>query len=100
MKQTMTNLKQLIRAGRGIIPAHTVIVNGNLVNVMSSEIYKADVAIYEDTIVAVGNVTDYIGPDTKTIDAEGRYLVPGLIDGHIHSECSKLSITSYAKAEV
>lgn len=100
MKQTMTNLKQLIRAGRGIIPAYTVIVNGNLVNVMSSEIYKADVAIYEDTIVAVGNVTDYIGPDTKTIDAEGRYLVPGLIDGHIHSECSKLSITSYAKAVV
>lgn len=100
MKQTMTNLKQLIRAGRGIIPAHTVIVNGNLVNVMTSEIYKADVAIYEDTIVAVGNVTDYIGPDTKIIDANGRYLVPGLIDGHIHSECSKLSITSYAKAVV
>lgn len=100
MKQTMTNLKQLIRAGRGIIPAHTVIVNGNLVNVMTSEIYKADVAIYEDTIVAVGNVTDYMGPETKTIDAKGRYLVPGLIDGHIHSECSKLSITSYAKAVV
>lgn len=100
MKQTMTNLKQLIRAGRGIIPAHTVVLNGDLVNVMTSEIYKADVAIYEDTIVAVGDVTDYIGPDTKTIDATGKYLVPGLIDGHIHSECSKLSITSYAKAVV
>ncbi|MBY0756423.1 amidohydrolase family protein [Clostridium sardiniense] len=100
MKQTMTNLKQLIKAGRGIIPAHTVIVNGNLVNVMTSEVYKADVAIYEDTIVAVGDVTDYVGEDTKTIDANGKYLVPGLIDGHIHSECSKLSITSYAKAVV
>lgn len=100
MKQTMTNLKQLIKAGRGIIPAHTVIINGNLVNVMTSEVYKADVAIYEDTIVAVGDVKDYIGEDTKTIDAKGRYLVPGLIDGHIHSECSKLSITSYAKAVV
>lgn len=100
MKQTVTNLKQLIRAGRGIIPAHTVILNGSLVNVMTSEIYKADVAIYEDTIVAVGDVSDYIGEETKTIDAEGRYLVPGLIDGHIHSECSKLSITSFAKAVV
>jgi len=100
MKQTMTNLKQLIKAGRGIIPAHTVIVNGNLVNVMTSEVYKADVAIYEDTIVAVGDVIDYIGEDTKTIDANEKYLVPGLIDGHIHSECSKLSITSYAKAVV
>lgn len=100
MEQTMTNLKNLIRAGRGIIPAHTVVLNGNLVNVMTSEIYKADVAIYEDTIVAVGDVSHYIGEDTQTIDAAGKYLVPGLIDGHIHSECSKLSITSYAKAVV
>lgn len=100
MKQTMTNLKQLIRAGRGVIPAHTVVLNGNLVNVMTAEVYKADVAIYEDTIVAVGDVTDYIGEETKTIDAKGKYLVPGLIDGHIHSECSKLSITSFAKAVV
>lgn len=96
----MTNLKHLIRAGRGIIPAHTVVLNGNLVNVMTSEIYKAGVAIYDETIVAVGNVSDYIGEDTQTIDAAGKYLVPGLIDGHIHSECSKLSITSYAKAVV
>lgn len=100
MKQTMTNLKQLIRAGRGIIPAHTVILNGNLVNVMTAEIYKADVAIYEDTIVAVGDVSEYMDENTKVIDAAGKYLVPGLIDGHIHSECSKLSITSYAKAVV
>ncbi len=100
MQKNKNNLKQLIRAGRGIIPAHTVILHGNLVNVMSSEIYPADVAIYEDTIVAIGDVSGYIGPDTKTIDAAGKYLVPGLIDGHIHSECSKLSITSFAKAVV
>ncbi|SMB79667.1 Adenine deaminase [Desulfonispora thiosulfatigenes DSM 11270] len=100
MQKNKENLKQLIRAGRGLIPAHTVIRNGNLVNVMSSEIYLADVAIYEDTIVAIGDVTDYIGPETKTIDATGKYLVPGLIDGHLHSECSKLSITSFAKAVV
>ncbi len=100
MKQTVSNLKQLIRAGRGIVPAHTVIRYGKLVNVMTSEVYDADVAIYEDTIVAVGDVSDYIGEETKIIDASGRYLVPGLIDGHIHSECSKLSITSFAKAVV
>ena len=100
MKQTVSNLKQLIRAGRGIVPAHTVIRYGKLVNVMTSEVYDADVAIYEDTIVAVGDVSDYIGEETKIIDASDRYLVPGLIDGHIHSECSKLSITSFAKAVV
>lgn len=63
----------------------------------SEEIYPADIAVYKDTIVAVGDVKEYIGEETEVIDAKGRYLVPGMIDGHIHSECSKLSITSYAK---
>ncbi|MDP0488719.1 MAG: adenine deaminase C-terminal domain-containing protein [Fusobacterium sp. JB019] len=100
MEQTVENLKELVRAGRGVYPADLVISKGTLVNVMSSEIYPADIAIYKDTIVAIGDVRDYIGDNTKIIDASGKYITPGLIDGHIHSECSKLSITSYAKAVV
>ena len=100
MEHTISALKTRVRAGRGLIPADKVIRGGQLVNVMSSEIYPADVAVYGDMITAIGDVSDYIGPDTEIIDATGRYLVPGLIDGHIHSECSKLSITSYAKAVV
>lgn len=100
MKKTVDSLKELIRAGRALLPAEKAILNGTLVNVMTSEIYPADVAIYKDTIVAVGDVKAYIGPQTEIIDASGKYLVPGLIDGHIHSECSKLSITSFAKAVV
>ncbi len=100
MERTIETLRQLIRAGRASLPADTVILHGNLVNVMTKEIYPADVAIYQDMIVAVGDVSAYQGPNTKIIDASGRYLVPGLIDGHIHSECSKLSITSFAKGIV
>lgn len=100
MKKTIDNLKTLVRAGKGDIPAHRVVVGGTLINVMTSEMYPADVAIYGDTIVAVGDVSMHIGPDTEKIDASGKYLAPGLIDGHIHSECSKLSITGYAKTVV
>jgi adenine deaminase len=100
MEKTVDNLKELIRAGRALLPAEKAILHGTLVNVMTSEMYSADVAIYKDTIVAVGDVQAYIGPQTEIIDAVGKYLVPGLIDGHIHSECSKLSITSFAKAVV
>lgn len=100
VERTIADLKERIRAGRAKVPAHKVIRGGQLVNVMSSEIYPADVAVYNDMIAAVGDVEAYIGPDTEIIDAQGRYLVPGMIDGHIHSECSKLSITSYAKAVV
>ena len=100
MERSIPELKERIRAGRAKVPAHKVIRGGQLVNVMSSEIYPADVAVYGDMIAGVGDVEAYIGPDTEIIDAQGRYLVPGMIDGHIHSECSKLSITSYAKAVV
>lgn len=101
MVKSIDCLKELIRAGRAEIPADLVIQNGTLVNVMTGELYPANVAIYRDTIVAVdSDVSMHIGPRTKTLDATGRYLVPGLIDGHIHSECSKLSITSFAKAVV
>jgi len=100
MEKSVDNLKMLIRAGRGVIPATTVVQNGTLINVMTSEIYPADVAIFGDKIVAIGDVKDYIGPETEIIDASNQFLSPGLIDGHIHSECSKLSITSFAKAVV
>lgn len=100
MRRTTTDLKEMIRAGKGDIPADLVIKNGNLINVSSEEIYPADVAIYKDKIVAIGNVEDYIGPDTTLLDVDGKYIAPGLIDGHIHSECSKMSITSFAKAVV
>lgn len=97
----MQAFKNFIKAGAAQIPADRVIKNGQLVNVSTQEIYPAQVAIYQDKIVAVEkSVDDYIGDNTEIIDAKGMYLVPGMIDGHIHVECSKLSMTSFAKAVV
>lgn len=87
----------LVAAGRGRIPASAVIRGGRLVNVVSAEIYPADVAVYENTVVAIGDVSACVGEGTEVIEAEGRHLVPGLFDGHMHVECSKLSVTSAAK---
>ncbi|WLT36614.1 adenine deaminase C-terminal domain-containing protein [Lactiplantibacillus plantarum] len=100
----MTSVKQLsqyIDAGNAQIPADLVIENGTLINVDTSEYYKADVAVYQQRIVAVDeDISAYVGPKTKHIDASGKYLAPGLIDGHIHVECSKLSMTRFAQAVV
>lgn len=87
----------LVAAGRARIPATAVIRGGRLVNVVSAEIYPADVAVYQNTVVAIGDVSAHVGPDTKIVEAEGRHLVPGLFDGHMHIECSKLSVTGAAK---
>ena len=96
----MPTLRDYIKAGRAEIKADRVIRNGKLVNVASEEIYPADIAIYGERIMAVGDVAPYLGKDTEVIDAGGAYLCPGMIDGHIHVECSKMSITSFAKAVV
>lgn len=93
-------LNELIDAGSAALPATLVIRHAQLINVASEEIYPADVAVYKKWIVAIGNVDAYVGPNTQIIDATGKYLAPGLIDGHLHIECSKLSITSFAKAVV
>ena len=90
-------ISELVAAGAARVPATTVVRGGRLVNVVSAEIYPADVAVYGNTVVALGDVSAHIGPDTDVVDAAGRHLVPGLFDGHQHLECSKLSITSAAK---
>lgn len=98
---TIQQLGEYIDAGAAQVPADIVIKNGILVNVNTSEYYPAEVAIYQRKIVAVDkDVTYYIGAQTQILDAQGQYLVPGLIDGHIHVECSKLSMTRFAQAVV
>jgi len=96
----LSDIRDFIRAGRAEYKATLIVSGGTLVNVASQEIYPADVAVYKDRIVAVGDVSDYRGPDTQIVDATGYFLCPGLIDGHLHVECSKMSVTSFAKAVV
>jgi adenine deaminase len=91
---------ELVEVARGDAPADLVITSGKLVNVNSGEIYPADVAIKGNRIAAIGAVEYSIGPGTVVIDAEGRYLCPGLIDGHIHLGGSQLSMTEFARAVV
>lgn len=94
-------LSEYIDAGAGRIKADMAVVGGTLINVNTSEYYAADVAIYKGKIVAVeSDISDYIDENTKIIDAKGKYLAPGLIDCHIHVECSKMSITRFAEAVV
>ncbi|MBA3518371.1 MAG: adenine deaminase [Rhizobiales bacterium] len=96
----MTEIRDYIRAGRAELKATLILRGGTLVNVASEEIYPADVAVFRDRIVAVGDVAEYQGEKTEIVDATDFHLCPGMIDGHLHVECSKMSITSFAKAVV
>jgi adenine deaminase len=90
----------LVDVAMGRRPADMVIRDGRWVCVQSGEIVNhSDVAIVEGRIAFVGDNTRHcIGPHTQLIEAEGRHLVPGLLDGHMHVESGMLTVTEFVRA--
>lgn len=80
--------------------ADLVILGGRWVCVQSGEIIaNTDIAISGDRIAYVGpDASHTIGTETRIIQAEGRYLVPGLLDGHLHIESGMLTVTEFVRA--
>ncbi|MGH2524250.1 MAG: adenine deaminase, partial [Anaerolineales bacterium] len=74
--------RELVDCAMGRTPADLLIRNGRWVCVQSGEIISnTDIAVKGSRIAYVGPVAGHtLGPDTKVIDANGRYLVPGLLD--------------------
>ncbi|MFS0955582.1 adenine deaminase [Enterococcus durans] len=86
--------KHILIAGKKQL-ADLVIKNAKIINVFTKEVMEADVAICDGMIVGVG---DYEGK--QIYDAKNKYLVPGLIDGHVHIESSLLSPKEFAKVSL
>ncbi len=80
--------------------ADTVLVGGQVVNVITREIYTADIAIKHKYILLVGDCRDLIGPDTTVINVSGKYLSPGFIDSHMHFESSMLTVTEFSRLSI
>lgn len=76
----------LIDVAMGFEPADKVIQNAKIVNTHTGTIHAVSdgVAIKGERIAAVGDVNYTIDKNTEVIDADGQYLVPGLIDPHCH----------------
>jgi len=94
--------QRLIAVAIGRDKADLVIRGGKWVNVHSGEIVPAtDVAIAGGRFAYVGPDAGHcIGKDTRVIDAEGRYLVPGFCDAHMHVESGMVTVTEFARAVI
>ncbi len=90
------SLENVINVARGKEKADFVIRNANLINVLSEEIYKTDIAIKDGIIAGLGE--GYTGE--KEIDATGKYVSPSFIDGHVHIESSMLLPSEFSKMVV
>ncbi len=93
---------RLIDIAMGRTPADLVIRSGKWVNVYSGEIIAGtDIAIGSGRFAYVGPSAEHaIGPETRVIEADGRYLVPGLCDAHMHVESGMVTVTEFARAVI
>tara|TARA_B100000780_G_scaffold201223_1_gene142665 strand:- start:406 stop:2196 length:1791 start_codon:yes stop_codon:yes gene_type:complete len=92
----------LIDVAMGRTPADSVVRGGKWVNVYSGEIIPdIDIAIAAGRIAYVGpDASHAIGDQTKIIEANGRYMVPGLCDAHMHVESGMVTVTEFARAVI
>ncbi len=88
----MERLQQRLRAARGEVPSDLVLTGARVANVYTGEWLDTAVALFDGIIVGLG---DYPGP---RLPLPGRYLLPGLIDGHLHLESSMLTPRELARA--
>jgi adenine deaminase len=93
---TMKNLSDLIAVAKGEKPADLILKNARIVNTFNGKIEQGNIAIYRDRIAAVG---DY-SKAKQTIEMQGNYVAPGLINGHSHIESSMLHPAMFAEAAV
>ena len=92
----------LVDVAMGRKPADLVVRNGRWVNVHSGEIIPGtDIAIVEGRFAYCGpDASHAIGERTEVVDAAGRYLVPGLCDGHMHVESGMVTVTEFCRAVI
>jgi adenine deaminase len=88
----MADLAHRLAVARGDEPADLVIRGGRVFSVFTREWLEGDLAIVDGAIAGLG---DYEGEET--LDASGRYLVPGFIDAHMHLETVKLLVDEFAR---
>ncbi|MDC8002218.1 dihydroorotase [Aequorivita todarodis] len=79
-----------------------LIKNANIVN--EGEIFKGDVLVQDGRIAEISETISMKSADTKVIDADGSYLLPGMIDDQVHFRepglTHKATIETESKAAV
>jgi len=92
----LNKLAELISVARGERPADLILANARVVNTFTGEVESGNVAICGDSIAGVGDYRQA----KQVLDLAGKFVAPGLIDGHVHLESSMLDVSQYARAVV
>jgi len=85
--------RRLLAAARGDESSDLLLENARLLNVFSAEIYETAIAISGSRIAGLG--PGYRAK--RSLDLEGRFVAPGLIDAHVHIESSMVPPRAFAR---
>jgi adenine deaminase len=88
----MADLARRLAVARGDEPADLVVRGGRVLSVFTREWLDVDVAVADGFVAGLG---DYDG--LETVDASGRWVVPGFVDAHMHLESTKLLVDEFAR---
>jgi adenine deaminase len=88
----MDQLARRLAVARGDEPADVVVRGGHVLSVFTREWLEVDIAVADGWIAGLG---EYEG--REEVDADGRYVVPGFIDAHMHLESTKLLPDEFAR---
>ncbi len=91
---TDNGMAAIIAAARGDRPVDLLLTNLRLVNVFNGRIEDRSVAVAEGVVVGFGDTYSA----KKRVDLDGRYLLPGFIDSHLHIESAMTGITEFCRA--
>lgn len=98
--RTHVERSELREVVMGSTPADLVFRGGRLVNVATGEIYEANIAVKGERIAAVGDIGLIAAKAKKTVEVSGKFITPGMIDGHIHIESSMLTVDEFSRLVV
>ncbi len=77
----------------------TILHNGKILTLDARSSIVEALALHDDKIVATGTSSDLlkrVDAQTRTIDLDGRTVIPGLIDSHIHAIRAGLKFSTEA----
>ncbi len=91
----MGPLEELIAVARGELEADLLIEGADLVNTLSGEVHRSDVAVHKGRVVGFD-----CSSCRESFNLGGKILAPGFIDGHVHLESAMVTVPEYARTVV
>lgn len=103
MRKIITqNRRELLKAALGEIKSDLAVKNTRYLNLFTGEEYPATIFIHQGFVVHVESDDLAAGLENvkDVLDAQGAYILPGLIDAHMHIESSMLTPRNFAEAVI